>query len=255
MGRSEMRWSEMQESDGVALGLLDGGGGRGRRGPRLIWVSRSHSCQGRAAAGGNSWLQPALLPTLLMEPTNHPSPASPAPSRDNAHRSIPPPRNWWMLADIIWQLCQLSPRHLQHQQETGAKKRNRWENVAAVQEPRKLYFRQLRRSSKNRNTHLRMRMLSQRIHYQCILQPSDENQREDYLAEYIFPTASIAQNPYCQIPAWYFLSPLDLPWSPWMMPNAPIIVKFLGSKHFSQFIAYLEDTSAMIKSMNGINLI
>ena len=156
MGRSEMRWSEMQESDGVALGLLDGGGGRGRRGPRLIWVSRSHSCQGRAAAGGNSWLQPALLPTLLMEPTDHPSPASPAPSRDNAHRSIPPPRNWWMLADIIWQLCQLSPRHLQHQQETGAKKRNRWENVAAVQEPRKLYFRQLRRSSKNRNTHLRI---------------------------------------------------------------------------------------------------
>ena len=171
MGRSEMRWSEMQESDGVALGLLDGGGGRGRRGPRLIWVSRSHSCQGRAAAGGNSWLQPALLPTLLMEPTNHPSPASPAPSLDNAHRSIThtPLRNWWMLADIIWQLCQLSPRHLQHQQETGAKKRNRWENVAAVQEPRKLYFRQLRRSSKNRNTHLRMRMLSQRIHYQSIL--------------------------------------------------------------------------------------
>ena len=70
-----------------------------------------------------------------------------------------------------------------------------------------------------------------------ISQPSDEkgNRRADNFAEYIFPTASIAQNPYCQIPAWYFLSPLDLPWSPWMMPNAPIIVKILGSKHFGQF--------------------
>ena len=56
-----------------------------------------------------------------------------------------------MLADIIWQLS-YSLRHLQHQQENGAKKRNGWENVAAVQEPRKLYFRQLRRSNKNRNT-------------------------------------------------------------------------------------------------------
>ena len=39
--------------------------------------------------------------------------------------------------------------------------------------------------------------------FTVIFQPSDEkgNHRADNFAEYIFPTASIAQNPYCQIPA------------------------------------------------------
>ena len=48
-----------------------------------------------------------------------------------------------MLANIIWQrfFSPNSLRHLQHLQENRAKKKNRWENVAAVQEGRKLYFR------------------------------------------------------------------------------------------------------------------
>ena len=47
-------------------------------------------------------------------------------------------------------LSLLSLCHSQYQQEIGAKKRNRWENVAAVQEPRKLYFRLAPRPQKQK---------------------------------------------------------------------------------------------------------
>ena len=59
---------------------------------------------------------------------------------------IPPPPTPTQLMDasrhyLATVLLPNSLRHLQHQQENVAKKRNRWEDVAAVQEARKLYFR------------------------------------------------------------------------------------------------------------------
>ena len=73
----------------------------------LIWVSRSHSCQGRAAAGGKSWLLLATLSKLLMD--NHPLHLDNAQTNDyfrlwwSQHIPTGTQRNWWMLTDIIWQ--------------------------------------------------------------------------------------------------------------------------------------------------------
>ena len=151
----EVRWDEMEADARKWSGCLGRIGGRGRKGEgggRLIWVSRSHSCQGRAAAGGNfsSSCLPETSspqPKILMEPQfNHLHLVNTQGQliiSGSLWSSSQRQRNWWMLANIIWQqfFSPNSLRHLQHQQEIGAKKRNRWENVAAVQEGRKLYFR------------------------------------------------------------------------------------------------------------------